>query len=113
MGHVVTHTLIVIPPYDVTDINVIFWIALSNIMRVDLVVELTKYLREDREPYEETKQEREILNWWNVHSSKFPILATMTIYLLPITVSIVVSKSAFNTGGRVIDDYRSHLSEDG
>ncbi|CAN0876612.1 Putative AC transposase [Linum grandiflorum] len=48
--------------------------------------------------------------WWKVNSSKYPILAMMARDVLAIPVSTVASESAFSTGGRVLDVFRSSLS---
>ncbi|CAN0876613.1 Putative AC transposase [Linum grandiflorum] len=47
---------------------------------------------------------------WKVNSSKYPILAMMARDVLAIPVSTVASESAFSTGGRVLDVFRSSLS---
>ncbi|GAU10851.1 hypothetical protein TSUD_424540, partial [Trifolium subterraneum] len=59
---------------------------------------------------EEDSSNFNILNYWKVHSSRFPVLANIARDLLAIPVSTVASESAFSTGGRVLDEYRSRLS---
>ncbi|XP_052736562.1 zinc finger BED domain-containing protein RICESLEEPER 3-like [Vigna angularis] len=44
--------------------------------RFDYISELDKYLREDPEPYMKSV-ELDILHWWKVNSTRFPILVNM------------------------------------
>ncbi|GJX71223.1 zinc finger BED domain-containing protein RICESLEEPER 2-like protein [Tanacetum coccineum] len=52
----------------------------------------------------------DILNWWKVNSLKFPILSQVARHVLGMPISTVASESAFSTGGRVIDQFRSSLT---
>ncbi|WVZ09209.1 hypothetical protein V8G54_013739 [Vigna mungo] len=76
--------------------------------RFDYISELDKYLREDPEPY--MSVEFDILHWWKVNSTRFPILANMAREVLAIPISTVASECAFSTGGRVVSPYRSCLT---
>jgi hypothetical protein len=69
--------------------------------------ELIKYFNDG---LEEDSPNFDILNYWKVHSSRLPVLANIARDLLAIPVSTVASESAFSTGGRVLDEYRSRLS---
>ncbi|KAL0308188.1 UNVERIFIED_CONTAM: putative AC transposase [Sesamum calycinum] len=69
--------------------------------------ELDKYLVEDLEVFQ---KEFDILNWWKVNSHRFPILSKIARDILAVSVSTVASESAFSTGGRVLDAFRSSLS---
>ena len=69
--------------------------------------ELDKYLAEECE--EDTKM-FDILAWWKGQSTRFPILCTLARDVLAIPISTVASESAFNTGGRILDDFRSSLT---
>ncbi|XP_047257658.1 zinc finger BED domain-containing protein RICESLEEPER 2-like [Capsicum annuum] len=69
--------------------------------------ELQKYLNEANEG--ETKNFN-VLSWWKIHSSRFPILAEMARNVLSIPISSVASKCAFSTGGRIFDSFRSSLT---
>ncbi|XP_075490956.1 zinc finger BED domain-containing protein RICESLEEPER 2-like [Primulina tabacum] len=69
--------------------------------------ELEKYIGEDPEDYDENF---DILQWWKVNSPRFPILSRLARDILAIPVSTVASESAFSTGGRVLDAFRSSLS---
>ncbi|KAK8916019.1 hypothetical protein KSP39_PZI023387 [Platanthera zijinensis] len=52
----------------------------------------------------------DILNWWKTNSTRFPVMSLMARDVLAIPVTIVASESAFSTGGRVLDQFRSSLS---
>ena len=69
--------------------------------------ELDKYLAEECE--EDTKK-FDILAWWKGQSTRFPILCTLARDVLAIPISTVASESAFSTGGRILDDFRSSLT---
>ncbi|KAK4397206.1 putative AC transposase [Sesamum angolense] len=69
--------------------------------------ELDKYLGEDLEVFQ---KEFDILNWWKVNSHRFPILSKIARDILAVPVSTIASESAFSTGGRVLDTFRSSLS---
>ncbi|KAF7824056.1 zinc finger BED domain-containing protein RICESLEEPER 2-like [Senna tora] len=62
------------------------------------------------EPREKLSPQFDILNWWKVNLTKFPILALIARDVLAMSISTVASESAFSTGGRVIDTYRSSLA---
>jgi hypothetical protein len=70
--------------------------------------ELEKYLGEDCEDIDSTNFD--ILAWWKTNSSRFPILAHLARDVLAIPISTVASESAFSTGGRVLDDFRTSLT---
>ncbi|KAG8492408.1 hypothetical protein CXB51_009688 [Gossypium anomalum] len=73
----------------------------------DKTSELDKYLAEANEEFVE---DFDILLWWKVNSPRFPTLSKMARDVLAIPVSTVASESAFSTGGRVLDQYRSSLT---
>ncbi|XP_055960801.1 zinc finger BED domain-containing protein RICESLEEPER 2-like [Mercurialis annua] len=52
----------------------------------------------------------DILRWWTLNSERFPVLSRMARDILAVQVSTVASESAFSTGGRVLDDFRSCLT---
>ncbi|KAK1383882.1 hypothetical protein POM88_021617 [Heracleum sosnowskyi] len=74
---------------------------------LDLKSELDKFLDEQRE---KDVEQFDILNWWKVNSSRFPILSSIAKDVLAIPVSTVASESAFSVGGRVLDSFRSSLT---
>ena len=68
--------------------------------------ELTTYLGESLE----RNMEINVLEWWKVNSGRYPILANIARDVLAIPISTVASESAFSTGERVLDPYRSSLT---
>jgi hypothetical protein len=52
----------------------------------------------------------DILVWWEIHASDYPILAKIAHDVLAIYISSVAFKSAFSTSGCVLDSFRSSLS---
>jgi hypothetical protein len=69
--------------------------------------DLKKYLDDDVENIPDDKFD--ILGWWKMNELKYPLVAKMARDILSIPITSVSSESAFSTGGRVIDDYRSSL----
>ena len=69
--------------------------------------EMDRYLREELLP---RKEEVDILQWWKINSSKYPVLSKMARDILAIPASTVRSESAFSTRGRIVSDYRSRLT---
>lgn len=69
--------------------------------------DLKKYLDDDVENIPDDKFD--ILGWWKMNELKYPLVAKMARDILTIPITSVSSESAFSTGGRVIDDYRSSL----
>ncbi|XP_076927582.1 zinc finger BED domain-containing protein RICESLEEPER 1-like [Bidens hawaiensis] len=51
-----------------------------------------------------------VLEWWNTHKLKYPVLSKMASDILEVPISTVASESTFSAGGRVIDPYRSTLA---
>ncbi|XP_077226251.1 zinc finger BED domain-containing protein RICESLEEPER 2-like [Tasmannia lanceolata] len=51
----------------------------------------------------------DILSWWKLNGRKYPMVAQIARDVLAIPISTVASESAFSTGGRVLDEYRSSL----
>ncbi|KAL8140058.1 hypothetical protein V2J09_006079 [Rumex salicifolius] len=69
--------------------------------------ELDKYLEEAREA---DVEDFNILNWWRDNQKRYPILSKMARDVLAIPVTSVASESAFSTGGRVLDSFRTSLT---
>ncbi|KAL4582521.1 hypothetical protein LXL04_007071 [Taraxacum kok-saghyz] len=75
---------------------------------VESVGDLERYLNES---VEDDSPMFSILDWWKVNSPRFPILFLMARDLLAIPISRVVSESVFSTSGRILDPYRSSLTD--
>lgn len=71
--------------------------------------DLDKYLEEPLFP---RNMDFSILNWWKVHTPRYPILSMMARNILGIPMSKVSSEFAFSTGDRMLDHYRSSLRSD-
>uniref|UniRef100_A0A803L357 HAT C-terminal dimerisation domain-containing protein n=1 Tax=Chenopodium quinoa TaxID=63459 RepID=A0A803L357_CHEQI len=71
--------------------------------------DLDKYLNDEREPNTIGKS-FDALYWWKNRGERYPIVALMAKDVLAIPLSTVASESAFSTGGRVLDPFRSSLS---
>ncbi|KAH1056005.1 hypothetical protein J1N35_034070 [Gossypium stocksii] len=70
--------------------------------------ELDRYLGENEEV--NNSSSFDLLLWWKMNSPRFPILAQMARDILATPISTVASESAFSTGGRVLDSFRSSLT---
>ncbi|KAG5531158.1 hypothetical protein RHGRI_025948 [Rhododendron griersonianum] len=72
--------------------------------------ELERYWLESKEDSKVHGDKFDVLAWWKVNSPRYPILSQMVRDILAIPVSTVASESAFSTGGRILDPYRTSLS---
>lgn len=75
---------------------------------VECKTEVDIYLLESCENPE--NESFNVLDWWKINSSKYPILSYVARDILAMPVSTVASESAFSTGGRVLDPHRCSLS---
>jgi hypothetical protein len=78
--------------------------ASRNLMQCK--TEIKQYFLED---FETPSENFVILMWWKVNLTKFPILTEVAQDVLAIQIITVASESAFSTGSRVIDPYRSSV----
>ncbi|RYR15816.1 hypothetical protein Ahy_B04g072761 [Arachis hypogaea] len=90
-----------------TDVHGISIFLQATSHRTNTISELDRYLQEECKPY---FHKFNILNWWKVNLTRFPILGNMAREVLAISVSAVASESAFSTGGRVFDPYHSFIT---
>lgn len=70
------------------------------------ISDLDKYLEEPVFP----RDDFNILNWWRVHTPRYPILSMMVRDVLGTPMSTLAQESAFDTRGRVLDSCRSSLN---
>nr|KAJ0221048.1 hypothetical protein LSAT_V11C200064420 [Lactuca sativa] len=80
--------------------------AKNRVPQLVLKTEFDRYLEEGIEP---ESQDFDILMWWKLRATKYPILQAIARDILAIPVSTVASKSAFSTSGRLISPHRSRL----
>nr|KAJ0215066.1 hypothetical protein LSAT_V11C300141650 [Lactuca sativa] len=80
--------------------------AKNRVPQSVLKTEFDHYLEEGIEP---ESQEFDILMWWKLRATKYPILQAIAKDILAIPVSIVASESTFSTSGRLISPHRSRL----
>lgn len=71
--------------------------------------DLDKYLEE---PVFPRNCDFNILNWWKVHTPRYPILSMMARDVLGMPMSNSSPESAFSTGGRILDRSHSLLNPD-
>lgn len=72
--------------------------------KTELEIYLSEEIVEDENP------DFDILNWWKINTSRFPILSQLARDVLAVPISTVASESAFSTSGRVLDAFRSSLT---
>ncbi|WRX12583.1 HAT [Theobroma cacao] len=70
--------------------------------------ELEKYLSLN-EPDATDSDDFDVFIWWKLNSHRYPTLALLAHDVLAIPPSTIASESAFSTGGRVLDAYKSSL----
>ena len=70
--------------------------------------EIDKYLAENCES-RRGDVKCEILGWWKANSDRYQVLSKLARDVLAVPVSTVGSESAFSTGGRILDPFRSSL----
>ncbi|GJY61491.1 zinc finger BED domain-containing protein RICESLEEPER 2 [Tanacetum coccineum] len=74
---------------------------------IKMDTELTRYLNESQIRF---TSDFDILEWWKLNTSRFPIVARIAKDILAIQITTVTSKSTFSMGGHVLDPYRTNLS---
>ncbi|GAA0186733.1 hypothetical protein LIER_34021 [Lithospermum erythrorhizon] len=72
-----------------------------------MVSDIEKYLQE---PVFPRICDFNILNWWKVHTPRYPILSMMARDVLAMPMSILGPDLVFHNGGRVLDRHRSSLN---
>ncbi|CAJ2639106.1 unnamed protein product [Trifolium pratense] len=82
----------------------------ENVAISPMKSELQQYL--DEGIYVPNTTSFSALDWWRNNSMKYKILSKMAADILAIPISTVASESTFSAGGRVIDEFRSRLSEE-
>lgn len=71
---------------------------------------LDEYLSEKPKNLSHADEEFDVLGWWKFNSIRFPVLSELARDVLAISISTVASESAFSTGGRILNDFRSSLT---
>ncbi|KAA0039559.1 zinc finger BED domain-containing protein RICESLEEPER 2-like [Cucumis melo var. makuwa] len=62
------------------------------------------------DPCEELNDQFDVLTWWKLNEVKCRILSRIAQDIFVVPVSTVASESAYSTGGRILDSFRSSLS---
>ena len=88
------------------DIDDAFEKKLEDEASLETKFEIGKYLLDNLEKLGSF----DILDWWKLNASNYPILSKMARDILTIPISTVASKSAFSTSRRIFDAFRSSLS---
>ena len=91
---------------DSDDIDDAFENKLENEASSETKYEIGKYLLDNLEKLGSS----DILDWWKLNASNYPILSKMVRDILAIPISTIASKSSFSTSGRILDAFRSSLS---
>jgi len=71
---------------------------------------LDRYLEDELVPIQ--IENFQILDWWKVAGTRYPVLRKVARDIYAIPVSTVASESAFTTSGRVVSEHRSRLTPD-
>ncbi|KAE8648396.1 hypothetical protein Csa_008568 [Cucumis sativus] len=74
---------------------------------LELRNDVDRYLSD---PCEELNDQFDVLTWWKLNGAKYRILSKIALDSFVVLVSTAASKSAFSTGGRILDSFRSSLS---
>ncbi|PSS05926.1 Zinc finger BED domain-containing protein [Actinidia chinensis var. chinensis] len=74
-----------------------------------IISDLDKYLEE---PVFPRNYDFDILNWWKVHTPRYPLLSMMARDVLGIPMSTLGPEMVFSTHGRVLDRHRCSLNPD-
>ena len=72
--------------------------------------DLDEYLSEKPKNLSHADEEFDVLGWWKFNSVRFPVLSELARDVLAMPISTVASESAFSTGGRILNDFRSSLT---
>ena len=91
---------------DSDDIDDAFENKLEEEASLETKSEIGKYLLDNLEKLGSS----DILDWWKLNASNYPILSKMERDILAIPISTAASESAFSTCGRILEAFRSSLS---
>jgi hypothetical protein len=70
--------------------------------------ELDRYLHDNLFPCDD--ESFDILHWWKIHASQYPVVARMACDLLAVHASTAAAESAFSTSERIVNDHRTRLA---
>ncbi|CAN4087306.1 unnamed protein product [Withania somnifera] len=86
----------------------VYQTSVSNIIKSDL----DNYLEDDLFPRNDDIDDFSILNWWKVHTPKYPILSMMARNILGMPMSKASIEYMFSTGNKALEPYRTSLRSD-
>ncbi|CAK8540508.1 unnamed protein product [Lathyrus sativus] len=88
----------------------------QHLMSIDSVeeeTELQSYISRKCLTFNEKDKEKfDILCWWKHNVGQYPVLSQIVRDIMPTPVSTMASESAFSTGGRVLEVYKSSLKSE-
>uniref|UniRef100_A0A803MZQ2 HAT C-terminal dimerisation domain-containing protein n=1 Tax=Chenopodium quinoa TaxID=63459 RepID=A0A803MZQ2_CHEQI len=82
----------------------------NKLMRADSAFENSEFDRYINEQLGPEEEEMDSLSWWAQNGHRYPIVSRMARDILAIPLSTVASESAFSTGGRHLNPFRSSLT---
>ncbi|KAF5175022.1 Zinc finger bed domain-containing protein daysleeper [Thalictrum thalictroides] len=85
------------------------WRRHKKYVPLESMSEVDRYLTSPIEGISEDKNTFDILGWWKINATRYPILSLVAKDVLAIPVTSVASESAFSTGGCVLNPFRTSL----
>jgi len=84
------------------------WFQHISVRNNQVSSELDRYLHDDLFPCND--ESFDILHWWKIHASQYPVVACMARDLFAVPASTVAVESAFGTSECIVNDHRTRLA---